>query len=176
MNDEPRDRGPETAGGPVPISASGSSRRRAYANALRAAYRLAGVGPTGLLYTTDDLAHRLTTRAQPEVVERYRLLLVAAGIARGGPEGEAVTALLHRGYVPVPGAMEAGLAPGVWAIDAVALVWLAVGLPRLGQRGSSLARAALDVDAEALPLIRAVPAHVSLRIRKELRAEGHDLG
>jgi hypothetical protein len=78
--------------------------------------------------------------------------------------------------VPVPGAREAGLAPHVWAIDATALIWFAVGLPRLGQRGSSIARAALDIDAEALPQITVVPAHVSLRIREELRAEGYDLG
>lgn len=176
MNAERRSREPAADGEPAATPDSGTAKRRAYTKALRAAYRLAGVGPAGLLYTTDDIGDLLTAGAQPEVVERYRLLLLAAAVARGGREGAAVTALLRRGYVPVPGVSELGLAPGVWAINSVVLVRLAVGLPRLGQRGSAIARAALDVDAEAQPQVTVVPAHVSLRIRGDLRAEGHDLG
>lgn len=151
-----------------------SSRRRAYARALRAAYQLSGLGPTNRLYF-DGIDGRGAT-AHPEIVERYRLLLLAMAIIRGGPGGTAVAALLRRGYVLAPDAQMRGLPDGLRRIDAGALVWLFGGLPVLGRPWKSISRAALAVDVDALPQNSLVPAHVSLRIRAELRAEGHDLG
>lgn len=108
-----------------------SSRRRAYARALRAAYRLSGIGPAHLLYFGGQNGRGATAR--PETVERYRLLLLAASVARGGPGGAAVVALLQRGYVPVPDARMPGLPEGLWPIDAPALVWLSGGLPGISR-------------------------------------------
>lgn len=154
--------------------ASAPSRRRAYARALRAAYRLSGLGPAHLLYFSGP--HGRGETARPETVERYRLLLLAAAVARGGPGGTAVAALLQRGYVTVPEARMPGLPEDVWRIDAPALVWLSGGLPGISRSWRSIARAALVIDVEALPQLDVVPAHVSVWIRAELRAEGHDLG
>ena len=172
VSDESRSRGPENRG-----CAGGDTGLR-FVQAARLhectplCFRPAGVGIAGLLYITDSIEDRLKARAQPEVAEQYRLLLLPAAVARGGRKGAAVAALLRRGYVPVPGAAELGVAPGVWSIDAVALDWLAVGLPRLGQRWSSIGRAALDIDAEALPQITVVPAHASLWFREVFRDRG----
>lgn len=101
-----------------------SSRCRAYAAALRAAYPLAGFGPAGVLRSID-------VDPDPGTVERYRLLLIAAAVARGGPDGAAVAAVLGRGYVPVPGATARGTLPaGLYPITTPGAVWLGAGLPR----------------------------------------------
>ncbi|WP_297970903.1 hypothetical protein [uncultured Amaricoccus sp.] len=144
------------------------SRCRAYAAALRAAYALAGFGPAGVLRSVD---------VDPEIVERYRLLLVAAAVARGGSDGAAVAAVLGRGYVLAPGATTGGKLPAVlYPVTTPSVVWLGVGLPRYGSPWWAIARCARKIDVTALPQVKFVSAHVSLKIRGELRSEGHDLG
>lgn len=145
-------------------------RRHSYAAAMRAACALAGFGPTGLL-RSDQVAR------DPETVERYRLLLLALAVARGGSDGAAVAAVLRRGYVVVPGTSPDGrVPPGVYPITTPGTVWLGIGLPRLGSPWRAMAHAALAIDVAALPQVHVVSAHASLRIRCGLRAEAHDLG
>lgn len=81
-----------------------TSRRRAYTAALRAARALAGFGPTGILRSSD-------VDPDPETIERYRQLLIAVAVARGGSDGAAVVAVLRRGYLVVPGATAGGKLP-----------------------------------------------------------------
>lgn len=146
------------------------SRCRAYAAALRAAYALAGCGPAGVLRSVD-------IDPDPEIVERYRLLLIAAAVARGGSDGAAVAAVLARGYVLAPGATTRGKLPAIlYPVTTPSVVWLGVGLPRYGSPWWAIARCAREIDVTALPQVDFVSAHVSLKIRRELRSEGHDLG
>lgn len=66
--------------------------------------------------------------------------------------------------------------PDVYPITTPGTVWLGIGLPRLGSPWRAMARVALAINVTALPKVHVVSAHASLRIRGDLRAEGHDLG
>lgn len=128
MNDETRNREPEPDGEPVGTPNPGTARRRAYTQALRAAYRLAGVGPAGLLYTTDDIGDLLTAGAQPEV----------------GGDAERSRDRPRRGHSL--------------------------------QRAPIMELYVAKVDVSAHPMLSIVPAHATIRIKADLRSEGHDLG
>lgn len=54
--------------------------------------------------------------------------------------------------------------------------WFGIGLPGRNNRWASMELEALEVDIAALPEVRFVSAHVTLRIKSELRREGHELG
>ena len=56
------------------------------------------------------------------------------------------------------------------------IAWFGIGLPGRYNRWASMELEALEVDIAALPEVRFVSAHVTLRIKSELRREGHELG
>ena len=164
MTEAPGTGGYDSAGFPAP------SRCRAYAAALRAACALAGCGPAGFLRSSN-------VDPDPETAEKYRLLLIALAAARGGPGGAAVMAVLRRGYVLVPGATIGVRLPAVlYPVTAPGVIWMGAGLPRCGSPWRAIVRSAMEIGVAALPQVDVVSAHVSLRIRRELRSEGHDLG
>ncbi|WP_424934459.1 hypothetical protein [Amaricoccus macauensis] len=113
----------------------------------------------------------------PEFVERYRWLIFAMGLARSSPGGDAVAALARRGYLisrqRYPGMKPSQIVP----ISAFHIVSSRAGLPSSGTSPwSTIERKALAVDVETLPVVRVVSAHVTLRVKAELRKEGVGLG
>ena len=138
------------AGGLDAAGLPATRRRRAYAAALRAARALAGFGPNGILRSSD-------IDPDPETIERYRHLLIAVAVARGGSDGAAVVAVLRRGYLVVPGATAGGMLPRhVYPIITPGAVWLGAGLPAQGSPWRAIAGCASEIDASALPRIDVV--------------------
>jgi hypothetical protein len=125
----------------------------------------------------DDPRDR-TYQLPGETLERYRLLFIAMGLARRSPGGDAIAALARRGYVIVvpPAVLRRRGTPRVVAIDRPGIVWFGGGLPTRHQPWKAAERSVLALDVTAYPLLRFVSAHESLRIRQQLRHEGHDVG
>lgn len=146
-------------------------RQRAFESARRAAIEL------GKGLAEDDGPDWPRCVADPETIECYRWLLVAMGTARATPGGRAIADLARRGYV-MAGSKSAGpWRPITRALDWVGAVWFGVGLPgRYGRRWACMEKDALQVDIAALPELRFVSAHTTLRIKAALRREGHDVG
>lgn len=112
----------------------------------------------------------------PAMIERYRWLIVAMATARGTPGGLAIAELARRGYI-----LDILWAPRCsWrlcSIGAAGVVWLARGLPSSGRlRWSTMEQRVLGIDIAALPTLEFVSAHEVIRIKSELRREGHDIG
>jgi hypothetical protein len=145
-------------------------RQRAFESARRAAIAL------GKGLAEDDGPDWPRCVADPETIERYRWLLVAMGTARATLGGRAIADLARRGYA-MAGSKSAGpWRPSARPLDWVGAVWFGVGLPgRYGRRWVAMEKDALQVDIAALPELRFVSAHVTVRIKSELRREGHDL-
>jgi hypothetical protein len=139
----------DDAGGSGAARSPAPSRCRAYAAALRAAYALARFGPAGILRSRD-------VDTGPEIIERYRLLLIALAVARGGSDEAAVLAVLRRGYVLVPAATVAGkLLTRAYPVTTPACIWIGAGLPRLGSPWRAIVRGAKEIDVAALPQVDA---------------------
>lgn len=145
-------------------------RQRAFERARRAALALC----PGLQRYAQPL-NRRDCVVEPESIERYRLLIAAMGVARGTPGGDAVAALSRRGYVVVL-AVTLGRSVRVHRVDTPGVVWFGAGLPTGTSRWREIERHALTVELSSFPAVRYVTAHESLRIRRELRQEGHDVG
>lgn len=156
--------------GPAPLPAD-RDRQRAFEAARRAAIGLC----KGL--AEDDGPDWPRCVADPEVIERYRWLLVAMGAARGTPGGLAIAGLARRGYAIATGASPGPRRPTTQALDWVGALWFGVGLPgRYGRCWKSMEHDALEIDMAALPELRFVSAHVTLGIKSGLRRYGHELG
>jgi len=146
-------------------------RQRAFESARRAAIEL------GKGLAEDDGPDWPRCVADPETIERYRWLLVAMGTARATPGGLAIADLARRGYAMAARASVGPWRPTTRALDWVGAVWFGIGLPRrYGRRWACMEQDALQIDIAALPELRFVSAHVTIRIVSELRREGHDLG
>ena len=145
-------------------------RHRAFEAARRAAMAL------GKTLPEDDGPDWPRCVADPDTVERYRWLLVAMGIVRATPGGRAIADLARRGYAiaRIRSAGRLHLTPR--PLDWVGATWCGIGLPRRYGRWASMEEDALRVDIAALPQLRFVSAHVTVRIKSELRRAGHDLG
>lgn len=114
--------------------------------------------------------------ADPEVVETYRWLLVAMGTARGTPGGRAIADLARRGYALAARASVGRQRPTARALDWTGALWFGIGLPRRdGRRWVCMEQDAVQIDIAALPELRFVSAHVTVRIKFKLRREGHHL-
>lgn len=151
------------------LSPADRHRHRAFEAARRAAIAL------GKGLAASDGPGWPNSVPDPSRIERYRWLLVAMGTARGTPGALAIAGLARRGYVLTP-----RISSGAWdpqALDWISFAWFGAGLPwRRDRRWRAMERAALEIDASALPPLDVVSAHVSLAIRRELRRQGHDLG
>lgn len=146
-------------------------RQRAFERARRAAMEI-GKGLAG-----DDGPGWPRCVPDPEAIERYRWLLVAMGIARVTPGGLAIASLARRGYALSAPTSIRPLHPTTRALDWAGVTWFGIGLPsRHGRRWVEMEQDALRVDIAALPELCVVSAHVTVRIKSELRHQGHDLG
>lgn len=158
----------EVGTAPSPVD---RNRQRAFEAARRAAVEL------GKGLAEDDGPDWPRCVADPETLERYRWLLVEMGTARATPGGLAIADLARRGYAVAARVSVGPRRPTPRALDRVGAVWFGVGLPgRYGRRWASMEQDALQVDIAALPELRFVSAHVTVRIKSELRRAGHDLG
>lgn len=108
----------------------------------------------------------------PGVLERYRWLIVAIARARGTPGALALAELGRRGYV-LDGTARM---PTVRPIDRSSVIG-GGGLPRRHSRSfAAMESRAASIDVAAYPPLSLVSAHETIRIKGELRREGHDLG
>lgn len=108
----------------------------------------------------------------PELLERYRWLIVAMAIARGTPGAFALAELGRRGYV-LDGTTKM---PIVRPIDRI-LVIGGAGLPRRHSFPlAAMECRAATIDLTGFPPLSLASAHETIRIKAELRREGHDLG
>ncbi len=125
-----------------------------------------------------DNPYDRTFHLPAETLERYRQLFVAMGLARRSPGGDAIAALARRGYVIVvqPAVLRRRGTSRVVAIDRPGIVWFGAGLPTRHQPWKAAEQSVLALDVTTYPLLRFVSAHESLRIRQQLRREGHDVG
>lgn len=99
------------------------------------------------------------------------------GTARGTQGGLAMADLARRGYAMAARTSLRPWRPTTRALDWVGAVWFGIGLPgRYGRCWKSMEQDALKIDIAALPELRFVSAHVTVRIKSELRREGHELG
>lgn len=111
-------------------------------------------------------------------LERYRELFVVMGLACGTPGGHAIASLARRGYVivvtmPVPHRRGT---PRVMAINTPGVVWFGAGLPTTGRLWTAVERHALQLEVADYPVLQFASGHELLRIRQQLRREGHDVG
>ena len=154
--------------GAVPSSVDRDGQR-AFESARRAAIEL------GKGLAEDDCPDWPRCVADPEVIERYRWLLVAMGTARATPGGLAIADLARRGYAIAARTSLRPWRPTTRALDSVGAVRSGIGLPqRYGRRWACMEQDVLRVDVAALPELRFVSAHITVRIKSELRREGHD--
>ena len=111
-------------------------------------------------------------------LQRYSELFVVMGLACGTPGGHAIASLARRGYVivvtmPVP--HQRGT-PRVMAINTPGVVWFGAGLPTAGRPWDAVERHALQLEVAYYPVLQFASGHELLRIRQQLRREGHDVG
>jgi hypothetical protein len=91
--------------------------------------------------------------------------------------GLAIADLARRGYALAARASVGPWRPTTRALNWVGAVWFGVGLPgRYGRRWACMEQDALEIDIAALTERSFVSAHVTVRIKSELRRDGHDLG
>lgn len=108
----------------------------------------------------------------PEVIERYRWLIVAMATARGTPGAMALADLARRAYVFDGTAVM----PSVREIDRGAVI-RSSGLPRRRFLQFSIMELYVaKVNVSAYATLSIVSAHATIRIKADLRSEGHDLG
>lgn len=118
-----------------------------------------------------ESAFVMNGRVRPEVVEQYRLFLEAMGYARGTPGGEAVAALVRHGYVVDTRFRMPSHWQHVLPIDTFHIVGSAMGLPCQARSWQSIEWTAGSVDLSNLPPRRIVSAHLTLRLKTQLRRE-----
>lgn len=114
----------------------------------------------------------LTHTNSGDLIERYRLLIIAMGTARGTPGALALAELARRGYVLDGTAWM----PTICRIDRGSVVREG-GLPRRPSRSlAAMEKRVATIDLASYPPLSLVSSHEAIRIREELRREGHDLG
>lgn len=133
-------------------------RRRAFEFARHEASMLSQLA--GMTYATSG-----------DVLERYRLLITAMGTACGTPGALALADLARRGYV-LDGT---ALMPRGRPIVRGAVI-RGGGLPRRPSRPLVAMESRIaTIDVAAYPPLSLVSAHETIRIKDELRREGHNL-
>lgn len=126
----------------------------------------------GLAYEVPyDRNYRLPGRT----LETYRQLFIIMGSARRSAGGDAIAALARRGYVVAPTLVVLSWRspPRVVAINGPSVVWCGVGLPTSRRPWKLSEQGALALDLSAYPQLAFASAHDVLRIREQLRREGH---
>lgn len=119
-------------------------------------------------------SHAITGHQEdPCVVERFRWLVVAMGVARGTPGGLAIADIARLGYVVTRPPSFPATGWRLIRFDHPGVVHVGEPLPQQNRRWPAIESAALRMEIAALPRLQFVTAHETLRILSELRREGH---